>query len=67
MKIKISNFFFIVASFGLLFSLILSGCTQGERLNIKTSLESVESNTLTRIQDIPFLPKSKIEMPSFLN
>ena len=58
---KIFYFVFIV-SFSLLAFLVISGCSGGDRINIRSTLEDVEANTLTRISDIPFLENSKIDI-----
>ena len=62
---KISKKVFNLAFFlflGFLTFLLISGCTQGEKLNIKRNLEDVEENTLTRIADVPFPPGTKIDV-----
>ena len=58
---KIFYFTFIV-SFSLLAFLVISGCAEGDKINIRNTLENVEVNTLTRISDIPFLENSKIDI-----
>ena len=63
--LKISKKFFyiiFVSSLSLLAFLVISGCSGGDKINIGNSLEDLEENTLTRVSDIPFLKKSKIDI-----
>ena len=63
LKLSKSFFYFaFIASFSLLAILLISGCAEGDRINIRNTLENVEVNTLTRISDIPFLENSKIDI-----
>ena len=52
--------FLLFLSIGLLLVVVVTGCSGRGNLNVYTSLEDVEKNTLTRIQDMPFYKKSKI-------
>ena len=63
LKLSKKIFYFVfIASFSLLAFLLISGCAEGDRINIRNTLENVEVNTLTRISDIPFLENSKIDI-----
>ena len=56
---------FLLFTIGILVVLAVSGCSKGN-LNINSSLEDVEENTLTRISDIPFFKESKIDIEKSL-
>ena len=58
---KIFYFIFFISLSALTFFMI-SGCGQGDKINLTTSLQDVGENTLTRISDIPFILKSKIDV-----
>ena len=53
--------YLILAAIGSCIFLVLSGCSKGN-LNIAQNMENIEDNTLTRVQDIPFIEKSKIDI-----
>ena len=53
--------YLIVAIIGSCIFLVLAGCSKGN-LNIAQNMENIEDNTLTRVQDIPFVEKSKIDI-----
>ena len=57
---KILKYLFLAAIGSCIF-LVLSGCSKGN-LNIAQNMENIEDNTLTRVQDIPFIEKSKIDI-----
>ena len=57
---KILKIFFLLL-LGVFFAISVSGCSQGN-LTVNNSLEAVEENTLTRVQDIPFYKGSKVEI-----
>ena len=54
--------FFILGTFVFVF---LTNCSSGN-LNLSENMENVEDNTLLRIQDIPFLKKSRIDIEKSL-
>ena len=54
---------FLFLAIGLLIVVAVTGCSGGgSKLNITTSLEDISENTLTRINDMPFIKKSKIDI-----
>ena len=54
--------FFILGTFIFVF---LTNCSSGN-LNLSENMENVEDNTLLRIQDIPFIKKSRIDIEKSL-
>ena len=66
--LKISTKLFkllLLLSLGLLCFSVITGCSSGN-LNVSPSTEDLEKNTLTRIQDMPFVKKSKIDIEKSL-
>ena len=54
---------FLFLAIGLLIVVAVTGCSGGgSKLNVATSLEDISENTLTRINDMPFIKKSKIDI-----
>ena len=61
---KFFKYFFILAVGSLVF-IFLNGCSGGN-LNMTNTMENIEENTLTRIQDIPFVKNSRINIEKSL-
>ncbi len=57
---KILKYVFILIIGSVLF-FALSGCSNGN-LNLASNMENIEENTLTRIQDLPFVKNSEIDI-----
>ena len=57
---KIFKYLFIVVLGSCIF-IALTGCSKGN-LDIAGNMENIQENTLTRVQDIPFVEKSKIDI-----
>ena len=57
--------FLLFLAIGILLVFFVTGCSSGN-LNVTSSMESVEDNTLTRIRDLPFIKKSKIDIEKSL-
>ena len=55
----------LFAAFGVAIFFVLSGCTKGN-LNLGSNMENVEENALLRINDIPFVKESKIDIEKSL-
>jgi len=54
---------FLFLAIGLLIVVAVGGCSSGgSKLNVTTALEDISENTLTRINDMPFIKKSKIDI-----
>ena len=53
--------YLIVVALGSCIFFVLSGCSQSN-LDITGDMENVKENTLTRVQDIPFIEDSKIDI-----
>ena len=62
LKISKKLFYLIFILLGVFLFVLVTGCSKGERLNLKGNLEPVEENTLTRIEDIPFPPNTQIDV-----
>ena len=62
LKISKKLFYLIIILLGVFLFVLVTGCSKGERLNLKGNLEPVEENTLTRIEDIPFPPNTQIDV-----
>ena len=54
--------YFVLGTFVFIY---LSGCSSGN-LNVSTDMENIEENTLLRINDIPFLKQSRIDIEKSL-
>jgi len=54
--------YFVLGAFVIVY---LSGCSSGN-LNLSSDMENIEENTLLRVNDIPFLKKSKINIEKSL-
>ena len=61
---KFLKYVFIIAIGSLLF-FALAGCSNGN-LNLASNMENIEENTLTRIQDLPFIKNSEIDIEKSL-
>tara|TARA_Y100000590_G_scaffold324934_1_gene368570 strand:+ start:1453 stop:1959 length:507 start_codon:yes stop_codon:yes gene_type:complete len=61
---KILNFL-LFFSIKLVFVVLIAGCSNGN-LNVSGSMENIEDNTLTRIQDLPFIKNSEINIETSL-
>ena len=66
--LKISTKLFkllLLLAIGMMCLVVINGCSTGN-LNVTSSTEDLEENTLTRIQDMPFIKKSKIDIEKSL-
>ena len=66
--LKISTKLFKLLLFlaiGLLCFVLIAGCSTGN-LNVSSTTENLEENTLTRIKDMPFIKRSKINIEKSL-
>ena len=61
---KFLKYVFIIA-IGSILIFAFTGCSSGN-LNMSNTMENVEENTLTRIQDIPFIKNSRINIEKSL-
>tara|TARA_B100000989_G_scaffold277097_1_gene237818 strand:- start:720 stop:1292 length:573 start_codon:yes stop_codon:yes gene_type:complete len=57
--------YFLLLIIGAVIFFAFSSCSKGN-LNISNNMENVEENTLLRINDIPFIKKSKIDIEKSL-
>ena len=61
---KFLKYVFIIAIGSLLF-FALAGCSNGN-LDLESNMENIEENTITRIQDLPFIKNSEIDIEKSL-
>ena len=55
----------LILTMGFVFFTLLNGCSTGN-LNPNSSIKDVEENTLTRIQDMPFVIKTRVNIEESL-
>jgi len=53
--------YLLIAALGSYIFIALTGCSKGD-LDLAGNMENIQENTLTRVQDIPFVEKSKIDI-----
>ena len=42
--------------------LLVTACGGGNKINLKSKIEDIEENTLTRIADLPFMKGTKVDI-----